>query len=266
MRVRTFLSTMGLLVTASVVLAGADPGGDADRARARDESGFRLRVRSVDKEKGTVAASAGEGQQVVHLRVKDAALLGRLKAGDEVEINLADKTVSVVVKVPLEVADAAGGKGADALARAKDEAREALCRNRLRQVGLSLLNYAASYKGRFPADLGALVKDEFLETDPAIFVCPTKERAVPKDFNKLDPEKKAKWVLDNTSYGYNGAGKKDSVASDTVLVYEKSGNHPLPLVTAVFADGHLEVLTPEKWARLVEKDPGLQRAGAGKAR
>jgi hypothetical protein len=224
-----------------------------------NEDTFRLRIRAVDQKNQIVSAAAGEGEghQVVQLRIKDPALLARLKAGDEVDVNLADKTVSMVVKVPLETVGDAGGKEADAIARARDEAKGLMCGTNLRQLGLGLVMYANDHKGRFPANLGQLAEGEYV-AQPAVFLCPAAGRAVAKDYDKLPPDQKAKWIVENTSYGYNGAGKKASAPADTVLAFELAGNHGLPLVKAVFMDGHLETVTPERWDKLLANDAGLK--------
>ena len=114
-----------------------------------------------------------------------------------------------------------------ALSKAKEGARRASCLNNLKQIGLACHMYAQDNNGVFPDKL-SLLYPEYISS-LRIFVCPSTDDKI----SSLDE------IDENMSYVYIGGLTEDN-DPDTVLVYEKPGNHGKAGYNELFLDGRVK--------------------------
>ncbi len=134
-----------------------------------------------------------------------------------------------------------------AMFRARGAAREAVCKNNLKQIGLAMAIYANDFEDRFPPTLDDLVP--LYVTERMLFQCPSD----PSD----DP--------DYVGYVYV-PGFRVGVDATTMVLFDKKGNHAEGR-NVLFADGHVELMTEEafqqRWANQQEEHnhPSLKELG-----
>ena len=94
----------------------------------------------------------------------------------------------------------------------------------LREIARQLRRSADIRTGVFPADLGRIV-ELYSYIDPAVFVSPRTDTAVPGDWASMSPQGRADWVNANSDYAYNAAlrrdGGGDGIDGESVLAFEK---------------------------------------------
>lgn len=115
-----------------------------------------------------------------------------------------------------------------ALGQAREKARSVNCMGNLKQIGLGVILYADEANGKLPDDFQQLVEKGYL-TDGAIWGCP----------GAKNPAKAAA----NSDYIYVGAGLKlgdVTNPTNTVIAYDKPGNHGRKMINVLFLDGHVQ--------------------------
>jgi prepilin-type processing-associated H-X9-DG protein len=132
-----------------------------------------------------------------------------------------------------------------AIIQARRAARQIQCASNLRQIGMVLMMYANSNSGFLPPDLptGAAAVGV---TSTQLFVCSESTDTPARNMGTVNSGK-------HLSYIYLGAGKQLMSlqnAAGVVLVYETAQHHRGG-VNALFADGHVELLSPAVYNQLV---------------
>lgn len=133
-----------------------------------------------------------------------------------------------------------------ALARARGEARKAVCKSNVKQLGLGIMMYTMDYDENLPQKLEDLY-DDYISADN-IFVCPT-------DTSPMEIGKGLK-----CSYHYVGRLSKLTDPS-VIILYDKRGSHDGGR-NVLFYDGHVEWVA--EWQlkdRLQESFELVRKAG-----
>jgi len=141
-----------------------------------------------------------------------------------------------------------------ALARARGQARSAVCRNNLQQIGMALVAYRADHKGRLPASLADLFP-EYVAGAAQIFKCPS-DRA---------PMRIKKGL--RCSYRYIGNVPRGDARPDLIIAYDHRPHRRMR--NALHLDGHVNGYTErmlrkrlaEQYARFKELIKGPQFPG-----
>ncbi len=102
---------------------------------------------------------------------------------------------------------------------ARESSRRICCASYLKQIYLSLQQYAEDNQGDFPSELETLVKSEYL-THPGVYRCPSDWKD--KGF---------------TNYLYSGAGRKLSEKPPFPLLEDLPDNHPGTFRNRLTSDG-----------------------------
>jgi prepilin-type processing-associated H-X9-DG protein len=123
------------------------------------------------------------------------------------------------------------------LNRARETANRVKSASNLRQIGQACLLYTNENDGRYPDDLGELIKMEFVDLDA--FISPRADTRKP-DLQGIDEI--AAWVRDNSDYAYVAKGKAlGDLGAGDVVAYEK----PEGLedgINILFGDGHVDFI------------------------
>ena len=120
------------------------------------------------------------------------------------------------------------------LNRAREQANRVKSASNLRQMGMAVQMHANENKGRFPDDVGDLLKQDL---DASVFGNPRREGATPPA--GASPEELARWVREEGEYVYTGKGKNWRMTSTEVLAYEKPDGLT-DGINILFGDGHVE--------------------------
>jgi prepilin-type processing-associated H-X9-DG protein len=145
------------------------------------------------------------------------------------------------------------------LNRAREQANRVKCASNMHMIGNGILLYANDHKGKYPADLGTLLKEEDLPAQ--VFVCPTEAHATPP--GPANPDAAAKWVNENSDYVYVGAGKTSAIGADVVVMYEKPDAHNRQGMNILFGDGHIEFVTLPDAMRMIQAQQQAPKKGGG---
>lgn len=124
------------------------------------------------------------------------------------------------------------------LNRARETANRVKCASNQREIGQAILLYGNEHRGKYPPDLGTLLKTQPIEIDA--FVCPSSGDAVPADIRGGTKDAQAAWVNSSSSFVYLGQTFTFNIPADTVVLYEKSDDHDQDGMNLLFADGHVE--------------------------
>jgi len=103
-----------------------------------------------------------------------------------------------------------------AVGNTRIQARKAMCRSNLRQVGLAIHMYADDHDEKFPPDLQVLMPDYI--DNPRVLKCPGRPGA---------------------TYTYL-PGRKAVTPGDVVIAYEDPDNHSGRGFNVLYADAHVE--------------------------
>jgi len=144
------------------------------------------------------------------------------------------------------------------LNRARETANRVKCASNERQIGQAILLYANENKGKYPPDLGTLVKTE--DITAAVFVCPSGEQGVP---SAMAADEAATWVNQNADYVYLGAGQKSDLPADRVVLYEKPGAHGGDGMNLLFGDGHVEFYRTAAAMQVISAQQAKDNPGGG---
>jgi prepilin-type processing-associated H-X9-DG protein len=124
------------------------------------------------------------------------------------------------------------------LNRARETANRVKCASNERQIGQALLLYANDHQGKYPDEMGTLVKAE--EITPEVFLCPTRESSLPPEVHTMTPDQQVAWVNANADYVYLGKGQTFTSPADRIILYEKPGAHSGDGMNILYGDGHVE--------------------------
>jgi prepilin-type processing-associated H-X9-DG protein len=118
----------------------------------------------------------------------------------------------------------------------------------LSQIGKAILAYTNDNRGRYPPDLGELVKTRHIPV--ADFLCPSMPggSSLPSNLQQMTIAQQAAWVNQNADVVYVGAGLTQGAPAETIVLYEKHDERNSPPdgsfdsyeVQMLFADGHVE--------------------------
>jgi prepilin-type processing-associated H-X9-DG protein len=137
------------------------------------------------------------------------------------------------------------------LNRARETANRVKCASNMRQIGQAMLLYSNENKGKYPQDLGTLIKTQDITAD--VFVCPSGDTTIPPEIRGAGLEKAAEWVNANSDYVYLGKGFGNTAPADQVMLYEKPDAHDRDGMNMLFGDGHVEWQTMPGAQRLLEQ-------------
>ena len=125
-----------------------------------------------------------------------------------------------------------------ALARARELARRVKCAAQLRDCAVAMFEYQNEHDDKMPPDLKTLVdQTDFVEE---MLICPS------------TPD-------DKQSYIYRGGDLDSTADRQMILMYEKPQNHQGQIRNVLFADGHVEDMTEEKFQRALQRDNELRK-------
>jgi hypothetical protein len=114
----------------------------------------------------------------------------------------------------------------------------------LRLLGLSLMHYSNSNKGRYPAELAELAGDTQVE----LFANPRAGTLVPR--GEMSPVEQYTWASTLDDYVYVGAGKHSGLPAEVVIAYENP-DRVWGDVHVLFNDGHVGRLSRVDAAALI---------------
>lgn len=135
------------------------------------------------------------------------------------------------------------------LGKARETANRAKCSNNMRQIGLGITMYSNDNKGKYPDDLGTMAIAEGLS--PEVFTCPSSSGpAVPLP-RGATPEQTAEWVNENSQFVYIGAGLTNAAPAEQPVLYEPIEHHGGDGANVMFADAHVEFVTPAALKQLL---------------
>ena len=171
-------------------------------------------------------------RQAILSNIGQFTITHRLKDGIMAESNSPNTIVSNDSLTPVAVTAVMAGMLLPALNQAREKARRISCTSNLKQIGLSLKQYAMDHKDNFPqadncAGFNELIKEDYL-TDGNVYKCPSS--TIQSANGQLTEA--------NSSYIYLG-GFKELGNAATPLVFEKPGNHK-GYVNILFMDGHVK--------------------------
>ena len=163
-----------------------------------------------------------------------------------------DPTISAMPPVMLSIL-------LPSLNRARETANRVNCASNERQIGQAILLYANENKGKYPPDLGTLIKTEDITVDA--FTCPSSDNNVPAEVKSGSKDVQATWANANSSYIYVGQGMNFNAPADSVLLYEKNDDHDEDGMNFLYGDGHVEWQAMEVAQQLI-KNAGQKPAAA----
>jgi prepilin-type processing-associated H-X9-DG protein len=137
-----------------------------------------------------------------------------------------------------------------ALSRGRETANRVRCANNLNQIGQAIQLYANGNKGKYPPDLGTLVKSGAVPID--LLVCPAGDAAIPVAIRTATKEEQAVWANESSSYVYVAAALDLNAAPDAAVLYEKEGNHGEDGMNFLYGDGHVEWQTAQVAQQLIK--------------
>jgi prepilin-type processing-associated H-X9-DG protein len=140
------------------------------------------------------------------------------------------------------------------LNRARETANRVKCASNMRQIGMACLLYANDNKGKYPPDMGTMLKTQDIVAD--VFLCPSSGNQIPNDLRGANVDVLAAWVNANASYVYVGAGLKNDAPAETVVLYEKKEDHDEDGMNILYGDGHVE------WQPMARAEQEIAKAAA----
>ncbi|MDB5318618.1 MAG: hypothetical protein JWN40_249 [Phycisphaerales bacterium] len=144
------------------------------------------------------------------------------------------------------------------LNRARETANRVKCGSDMRQIGMAIMLYANENKGKYPPDLGTLIKTQDITAE--VFVCPSGNNQFPRAAN-LAMDDQVKWVNEHSDYIYLGAGMNVTAGAETILLYEKPGAHGGQGMNILYGDGHAEFQQMPYAMQAIEKQKANKKGG-----
>jgi hypothetical protein len=124
------------------------------------------------------------------------------------------------------------------LNRARETANRVKCASNLKQIGLAMLLHSNENRGKYPATMGELLKQD-LSID--VFTCPSSNNSIPADVRAGGIDAQIAWVNEHASYVYAGTGKMNNSPADGILAYEPLDDHG-DGINVLFGNGRVEFL------------------------
>ena len=141
--------------------------------------------------------------------------------------------------------------------RDADYVRDAQCFDHLRRIGVAMRTYLNENAGRYPADLAVLAAAHPL--DLPTFACPASVATrIPADWRRMSPAEQGDWIRRHADYVYR-PGQRMDFGPATPVVYDRGDNRPGGAMDVLFADGHVERLSPVDARRRVGPGAGAER-------
>jgi prepilin-type processing-associated H-X9-DG protein len=137
------------------------------------------------------------------------------------------------------------------LNRARETANRVKCASNMRQIGQAILLYSNDNRGKYPPDLGTLLKTQDITIE--VFTCPSSYNEIPGEIRTADINTQAQWVNENASYTYVGAGMNNAAGAEEVVLYEKRDNHDEDGMNFLFGDGHVTFEMMESAEQLINQ-------------
>lgn len=128
--------------------------------------------------------------------------------------------------------------------RAREQARRIVCMSNLRQIGLGCKMWAEDHDGEYPSSLALEdLYPKYLSLN--VLVCPSTE----------DEVTTAEETDEKGSYVYVSGLRADAdFPSDTVLIYDRKGNHGEGR-NVLLVDGHVEWVREDEFSELLNRSP-----------
>ncbi len=146
------------------------------------------------------------------------------------------------------------------LNRSRETANRVKCASNQRQIGQAILLYANDNQGKYPPDLGTLIKTEDITTQ--VFICPSGNTTLPPHLTT--PDEHANRDNENSDYIYVGKGMTSTTAKSTdIVLYEKPDSHSKDGMNILYGDGHVEFLRMDLAKKLIEQQIGGGDDGNG---
>lgn len=144
------------------------------------------------------------------------------------------------------------------LNRARETANRVKCASNMRQIGMGILLYANDNKGKYPPDLGTILKTQDITGE--VFVCVSGNNGLPGNWGTMAMDDRAKWIDANADYIYLGKGMNAATGADTIVLHEKVQNHGQGM-NMLFGDGHVEWMMMPQAMQMIEKQQAGKRGG-----
>ena len=138
------------------------------------------------------------------------------------------------------------------LNRARETANRVKCASNERQIGMAIMLYANENKGKYPPDLGTLLRTQDITVE--VFTCPSSGNTIPPEVKTGPMDVQVAWVNGSASYVYLGAGMKNTAGAEQVVAYEKEDDHDQDGMNILYGDGHVE------WQPMFRAREELQKA------
>lgn len=115
-----------------------------------------------------------------------------------------------------------------------ESARQSLCRQNLRQIGLAIVSYAQANSGAYPSSLAPLLADS--TASPRFFTCPSACDDPPA--GTTPAQRMASFRAGHHgSFIYVSSRLSSGCPNDTVVAFEDPANHQLAGANVLRADG-----------------------------
>jgi prepilin-type N-terminal cleavage/methylation domain-containing protein len=122
-----------------------------------------------------------------------------------------------------------------ALAGAREKARRSTCGNNIKQLVLFLKMYAGDNAEAYPATSMSQMFGSYIKSgDLGIFICPSASASV---FSRASATNNYASSGANCAYFYS-QGMSESVAAQTPIVWDKTGNISTPITAANWGGNH----------------------------
>lgn len=170
------------------------------------------------------------------------------------------KTLWIFLTVVLTVAVISVLGYREYLQKRDENARRAECRDNVRFLGLSAVQYADDHEGKYPQSLGVLMHEGYITTTE-FFICWSGHDRWPADFPwdfKNSEVKALDQVEEFGSYVYV-KGLRHEKRPDVMIFYDKPGHHQGQGRNCFFDDGAAKWLPEAEFQkRIIEQEANLR--------